>query len=107
MSPSYARVGRALRWMLICVVAAFYAAAARSIPPEKIRDLALGENDAKVDAIAALVSAGEEGTLPLLQALADGEIQTSGEQVLRVKDKAAVDLITGKAVAPIPASLDD
>jgi hypothetical protein len=58
--------------MLICVVAAFYAAAARSIPPEKIRDLALGENDAKVDAIAALVPRVKRHA-PLLQALADGE----------------------------------
>ena len=71
-------------------------------PPEKVRDLAFGENDAKVEAIAALVAEGDDGALALLQALSDGAIQTSGEQVLKVKDKAAVDAITGKAVDPVP-----
>jgi urea transport system permease protein len=101
------RAGRLARLTLTCVFAAFYAVAAQSIPPEKIRDLAFGENDAKVEAIAALVAEGDDGALALLQALSDGEIRSSGEQILKVKDKTAVDVITGKAVAPVPPTLDD
>jgi urea transport system permease protein len=92
---------------LAYVFAALYAVAAEAMPPQNIRDLAFGENDAKVEAIAALVATGEDSALGLLQALSDGEIQTSGDQVLKVKDKVAVDVITGKAVDPLPASLDD
>src|SRR6516164_6592538 len=97
------RLGR----LLAAFAFAIFAAAARSITPEQIHDIALGEYDQKVDAIAALVASGDEAALALLQSLADGEIQTSGEQVLKIKDKTAIDLITGKAVDPIPQSLDD
>jgi urea transport system permease protein len=77
------------------------------IPSDLIRDLAFGENDAKVKAIGALVATGSEGALELLQALRDGEVQTAGEIVLRVKDDKATDLVTGGAVAPLLPSRDD
>ena len=59
------------------IFAALYAVAAQSILPEKIRDLAFGENDAKVDAIAALVAEGDSAALALLQAFS-GELPVSG-----------------------------
>jgi len=107
MSSTIDRAHRLGRLLAAFAFAIFYAAAARSITPEQIHDIALGEYDQKVDAIAALVASGDEAALALLQSLADGEIQTSGEQVLKIKDKTAIDLITGKAVDPIPQSLDD
>ncbi|HET7033769.1 MAG TPA: urea ABC transporter permease subunit UrtB, partial [Casimicrobiaceae bacterium] len=107
MSSTIARFHRLGRSLAALAFAILSAAAAHSITPGQIRDLALGENDQKIDAIAALVASGDDGALALLQSLADGEIQTSGEQVLRVKDKKAIDLVTGKAVEPIPQSLDD
>ena len=102
MSSIIARVHRLGRLLAALAFTLLYAATAHSIAPEQIRDLALGENDQKIDAIAALVASGDDGALALLQSLADGEIQTSGEQVLKVKDKSAIDLVTGKAVDPIP-----
>ena len=77
------------------------------IPSDLVRDLALGENDAKVKAIGALVATGSEGALLLLQALQDGEVQTAGETVLRVKGDQATDLVTGNAVVPLPPARDD
>jgi len=77
------------------------------IPSDLVRDLALGENDAKVKAIGALVATGSEGALLLLQALQDGEVQTAGETVLRVKGDQATDLVTGDAVVPLPPARDD
>ena len=45
---------------------------------------------------------------PSLQSLLDGEVQTSGEEiVLVVKGDTAVDAYTGKVVTPIPETLDD
>ena len=107
MSSTIARVHRLGRLFGALAFTLLYAVAAHSVAPEQIRDLALGESDQKIDAIAALVASGNDGALALLQSLADGEIQTSGEHVLRVKDKKAFDLVTGKAVDPIPQSLDD
>ncbi len=58
-------------------------------------------------AIAELVTQGDADALAVLQALADGEVQTAGEQVLRVSDGKATDLVTGSSVATLPASRDD
>jgi len=80
---------------------------ATAIPAELVRDLALGENDAKVAAMGALVATGGDAALALLQALQDGEVQTAGESVLRVRDDQAIDLATGAAVVPLPESRDD
>ncbi len=107
MNASFARAGRIARALLACTLTALCATGVQAITADQARDLAFGENDAKVEAIAALVANGEDGALALLQALADGEIQTSGQQVLKLKDKAAVDVVTGKAVAPVPEPLDD
>jgi urea transport system permease protein len=88
-----------------CGAGAAYGAPA--IPAEIVRDLALGDNDAKIAAMGTLVTTGGEGALELLQALRDGEVQTAGDTVLRVKDDKAIDLVTGKAVDPLPPSRDD
>ena len=93
--------------LVIVLSAALCAPGAQAIAPELVRDLALGENEAKVKAIAAVVAGGEGGALALLQALQDGEVQTAGDRVLRVKGNVAIDLATGKAVEPLPEPRDD
>ena len=100
-------LARILQCLAGALLAAVLAANAQAIAPELVRDLALGENDAKVKAIAVVLASGEGGALVLLQALLDGEVQTAGDQVLKVKDGAAVDLATGKSVAPLPETRDD
>ena len=86
----------------------FLTSATAAVAPQTVRDLAFGESDAKIAAIAALTSSGDAEALSLLQALLDGEVQTVGEnQVLLVKGDAATDLLTGKAVSPVPGDRDD
>ena len=80
---------------------------ALTVAPEIARDLALGENDAKVQAIAALTAKGGADALAVLQALADGEVQTAGERVLWIKGGKAIDLATGGDVMPVPENRDD
>jgi urea transport system permease protein len=80
---------------------------ALTVAPEIARDLALGENDAKVQAIAALTAKGGADALAVLQALADGEVQTAGERVLWIKAGKAIDLATGGDVTPVPENRDD
>ena len=79
-----------------------------ALAPETLRDLALGDNDAKEKAIGIAAASGDIASLPLLQALLDGEVQTVADtQILLVKDDTATDLVTGKAVTPLPENRDD
>ncbi len=72
-----------------------------------VEKLAFGESDEKVEAIAALVAAGDERSAAVLQALADGELYTSGKRVLIVKGESAVDAATREKLAKIPDDKED
>jgi urea transport system permease protein len=105
--------GRLLRALcVVCVGTAALVMATTAIaasPPELLmRDIALGDSDAKVSAIRALGSSGDPAALALLQALLDGQVQTVGDKdVLLVKGDSATDLGTGKVVTPLPDNLED
>ncbi len=102
---------RTLVLRLICALSApllLLASASAAIAPGTIRDLALGEGDARVKAIAAIVASGDAQALPLLQAVLDGDVKTAGDdRVFLIKGESATDLLTGTPVAPVPAALDD
>src|SRR4249920_1930619 len=86
----------------------FFATGAMALPAPAIKDLAFGESDEKIQAIGTLVNSGDSAALSFLQSLLDGEVQTSGEDiVLVVKGDTAVDAYTGKVVTPLPETLDD
>ena len=108
MTAFLACLRRAAATVALFGVAALFTLPVQAIAPELVRDLALGENEAKVKAIAALVASGDPAALPLLQSLLNGEVQTVGETtVIRVKDGVATDLLTGAKVEPLPESRDD
>ncbi len=93
---------------LLAILALAPSFAARAIAPEAVRELAFGDNDAKIKTLGDLVAADDAAPLPFLQALVDGEVQTAGEsQVLIVKGDAAIDVLTGAAVTPLPEARDD
>src|SRR5437762_375633 len=96
---------------LLCVAFALFATVpswAAAIVPETIRDLALGEGDARASAIASIVASGDPSALSLLQAMQDGDVKTAGEdRVYLIKGEEAVDLLTGKTVKPAPDNVDD
>jgi urea transport system permease protein len=104
MSTIAARITRLLAFAAACFLSCAFAAT----PQELIRDVALGDGDAKVTAIRALGSSGDPAALPLLQALLDGDVHTRDDKdVLLVTGDRAIDLATGAAVTPIPTNLDD
>ena len=92
MVQAIAPVRRGIAILTLLGMAALCVAGAKAIAPEILRDLAFGENDAKVVAIAGLVAAAEADGLVVLQGLLNGEVQTSGQQVLQVRNDTAVDL---------------
>jgi len=100
-------VAAARRLGLLCAVALAMPAGA-AVAPEAIRDLAFGDGDARSKAIATLGASGDLAALPLLQAVLDGDVKTVGEdRVLLVKGDDATDLLTGKAVKPVPEGVED
>ena len=95
------------RWLGALVLAAA-ASSVHALPAGAVRDLALGDGDARGAAITTLVATGDKDALALLQALVDGEVQTVGEkQVLIVGGDQATDAVTGAAVSPLPKARED
>jgi urea transport system permease protein len=54
-----------------------------------------------------LVAEGDPAAVALLQAVAEGEMQTAGKRVLIVKGEGATDAVTGEQVTPLPAERED
>jgi urea transport system permease protein len=72
-----------------------------------VEKLAFGDNDERIAALAALAAEGDASAVPLLRALAAGELQTSGRRVLIVRGEEATDALSGRKVAPLPAERED
>src|SRR4051812_6374628 len=92
---------------LITIAWLFFAAGAFAQDAKTVDKLAFGESDEKVEAIAALVASGDEKSAAILQALADGELYTSGKRVLIVKGDSATDAVTGEKLAKVPDDKED
>jgi len=93
--------------ILLALLLAVGAPGARALDAAAVDKLATGDGDEKAAAVAALVASGDPRALVLLKALADGEVQVAGGRVLIVHEAAAVDAVTGAAVAPLPDGRDD
>ena len=74
---------------------------------KSIDKLAFGESEEKIEAMAALVASGTVKAAEILQALADGELNTSGKRVLIVRGDSAVDAVTGEKLAQVPEDKED
>jgi len=80
---------------------------AAAIDRAAVEKLAFGDTAEKLDAIAALVADGDPRAAPVLAALANGELQTAGKQVLIARGDSAIDALTGETVTPLPAGRED
>ena len=93
--------------ILITIIFALFASAAFPQDRKAVEKLAFGESDEKIEAIAALVAAGDAQAAALLQALSDGELYVSGKRALIVKGDAAADAATGEKLAAVPEDKED
>jgi urea transport system permease protein len=101
--------GAAMRRFLAILLLALgpLARPAAAIDAAVVDRLAFGESDEKIAAVGALVASGDERALPILQALADGSVQTSGRRVLIIAGEEATDAVTGEKVRPLPEERED
>jgi urea transport system permease protein len=93
--------------ILIIAAACLFSSCVFSQDAKTVEKLAFGESDEKVEAVAALVATGDEKSAAILQALADGELYTSGKRVLIVKGESATDAATGEKLAKVPEDKED
>ena len=93
------------RWMLkaaLMVIALWGLSAAQALTMDEARGMAVGDSDARVEALAKAAAQGSEKTAVFLQALADDVVKISGDQVIVVRDGQGLDPVTGQAVAVPP-----
>jgi len=97
------------RWMMKCawtVVALCSGIAAQALTVDEARGIALGESDARIEALTRAVAQGDDKTAAYLQALADDVVKVANGQVLVVRDGQGTDPVTGQSV-PVPPDAED
>ncbi|MEY2783442.1 MAG: High-affinity branched-chain amino acid transport system permease protein LivH, partial [Pseudomonadota bacterium] len=80
--------------------------AAQALTMDEARGIAVGESDARVEALAKAVAQGDEKTAVYLQALSDDVVKISKDQVIMVRDGQGTDPVTGQSVA-VPEDAED
>jgi urea transport system permease protein len=88
------------------VIAAFLAAGAHALTAEEARSIAVGETDARIEALGKALPSADERTAAFLQALADDAVKVSGGRLFIVRDGKGTDALTG-AEAAVPADAED
>jgi urea transport system permease protein len=97
------------RWMLkaaLIASALWGLSAAQALTMDEARRMAVGESDARVEAISQAVAQGSEKTAAYLQALADDVVKMAGDRMIVVRDGQGLDPVTGQAV-PVPPDAED
>jgi urea transport system permease protein len=92
---------------ILFIVAAAVARPAVALDSAAVEQLASGESDDKILAIAALVAEGDPRAIPILQALSAGELQTAEKRVLIVRGGKAIDALSGQNISPLPAGAEE
>src|SRR5476649_2280748 len=95
-----------------CVLTVFALAAtlpAAALTPEQIGKLVAPESETRIEALNAAAAADDESAIVFLQALADGNVQTSAatKKIVIVVDGKGTDAITGKPIDKLPEDLDE
>jgi urea transport system permease protein len=91
---------------LLLSAALFIAGNAYSLTASEVLGLALGETDARIEALNKAVATADDKTAAYLEALVNDAVKTSGGKVFVVKDNKAFDPVTG-AESPLPADAED
>jgi len=97
------------RWMVksaLIASAVWGLTAANALTMDEAKGIAVGETEARIEALAKAVAQGDEKTAAYLQALADDVVKIAKDQVLVVRDGQGQDPVTGQAV-PVPQDAED
>jgi urea transport system permease protein len=95
-----------LRHLSLLLTTLLIAAHAHALTPEEVKGMAIGETEARVEALGKAAAKADEKTAAFIQALSDDSVKTKGDAVFVIKDDKAFDPITGAEV-PLPADAED
>ena len=95
-----------LRRLLFCTVMGLLCAHALALTSEEAKAMALGEGDARVQALRTAAAAADDRTTRFIQALSDDAIKVIAGTPVIVVDGKAVDPVTGQSSA-LPDSAED
>jgi urea transport system permease protein len=79
---------------------------AHALTIEQAKGIAVGDSDARIEALAQALAQGDDKTAAYLQALTDDAVKISNGQVLVVRDGKGTDPVTGQTM-PVPPDADD
>ncbi|MGZ5179897.1 MAG: ABC transporter permease subunit, partial [Ramlibacter sp.] len=91
---------------LLVFLAVAWAVQAHALTDSEARAIAVGESDARIEALNKAVASADARTVAFLQALADDAVKTAGGKVIVVRDGKGTDPVTGAAV-PVPDDAED
>jgi urea transport system permease protein len=88
------------------IFAALVASHAFALTQDQATAIALGDADARIEAIGKALPTADDKTAAFLQALADDSVKTAGGKLFIVKDDKGIDPVTGNEVA-LPGDAED
>ncbi len=97
------------RWMLkaaLMASAVWGLSTAQALTMDQARGMAVGETDARIEALSQALAEGSEKTAAYLQALADEAVKMAGDQVIVVRDGQGLNPVTGQTV-PVPPDVEE
>ncbi|MFZ4482135.1 MAG: urea ABC transporter permease subunit UrtB [Rhodoferax sp.] len=91
----------------LCFLAALsLAGPAQALTAGEAKAIAVGESDARVEALGKVLASADASTAAFLQALSDDAVKVAGDMVLVVRDGKGFDPVTG-AEAAVPEDAED
>jgi len=90
----------------LVIVALFLSASAHALTSDEAKSIAIGEGDARIEALHAAVAKPNEQTIAFIQALSDDAVKVVAGKPVVVIGSKGVDPVTGETVA-VPDTAED
>jgi urea transport system permease protein len=94
------------RWLFVFLSAWLVCLPGWALTPAQAKAMAIGETDARIEALNQAVAQADEKTAAFIQALADDAVKIAGDQVFIIKDAQAINPVSGQAQA-LPEGAED
>ncbi len=91
---------------LLFMALAWGALSAHALTAAEVQAIALGETDARIEALGKAIATADDKTATFLQALADDAVKTAGGRVFIVREGRGIDPVTGAPI-DIPQDAED
>ncbi|HYF41787.1 MAG TPA: urea ABC transporter permease subunit UrtB [Ramlibacter sp.] len=90
----------------LTLLTVLWAAHTHALTPQQAVAIAIGESDARIEALNQAVATADDKTAAYLQALSEDAVKATGGKVFIVRDGKGFDPVTG-AQTPVPADAED